>query len=157
MNNSRVGGSGTPQVNQSVNTQDTEASSSQQVKTQQPQDQPAAPKLSEQNKSQLKNEQQITGAMKQAAIQGEFSKQQNTQKQNDQNVVDKRPQIVLTAEGKFNLIRPAPQLENLILRGGGAKGIGNPPALIEMEKQGKLDGLKHIVGTSAGALTAMCM
>lgn len=157
MNNSRVGGSGTPQVNQSVNTQDTEASSSQQVKNQQSPDQPVAPKLSEQNKSQLKNEQQITGAMKQAAIQGEFSKQQNTHKQTEQNVVDMRPQIVMTAEGKFNLIRPAPQLENLILRGGGAKGIGNPPALIEMEKQGKLDGLKHIVGTSAGALTAMCM
>jgi predicted acylesterase/phospholipase RssA len=157
MNNSRVGGPGTPQVNPSVNPQETEASSSQQVKTQLAQEQPVAPKLSEQNKSQLKNEQQITGAMKQAAIQGEFSKQQNTQKQNEPNVVDKRPQIVMTAEGKFNLIRPAPQLENLILRGGGAKGIGNPPALIEMEKQGKLDGLKHIVGTSAGALTAMCM
>jgi predicted acylesterase/phospholipase RssA len=158
MNNSRVGGSGSPQVNQSVNTQDTEASSSSPpLKSQQSQDQPVAPKLSEQNKSQLKNEQQITGAMKQAAIQGEFSKQQNTHQKPEQNVVDKRPQIVMTSEGKFNLIRPTPQLENLILRGGGAKGIGNPPALIEMEKQGKLDGLKHIVGTSAGALTAMCM
>jgi predicted acylesterase/phospholipase RssA len=159
MNSSRVGGSGSPQVNQSVNTHGTEASSSSQPqKTQQPQDAPVAPKLSEQNKWQLKNEQQITGAMKQAAIQGEFSKQQGSQKQNNEpTVVDKRPQIVLTADGKFNLIRPAPQLENLILRGGGAKGIGNPPALIEMEKQGKLDGLKHIVGTSAGALTAMCL
>src|SRR5262245_43760295 len=123
MNNSRVGGSGSPQVNQSVNTQDTEAlSSTPQTNTQQPPDQAVAPKLTEQNKLQLKNEQQITGAMKQAAIQGEFSKQQGTQKQKDEpGIVDKRPQIVMTAEGKFNLIRPAPQLENLILRGGGAK------------------------------------
>ncbi|HEY7160982.1 MAG TPA: patatin-like phospholipase family protein [Acidobacteriota bacterium] len=159
MNNTKVGSSGTPQVNQPLAPQETNAStSSEQVKTQQSQQESSPPKLSEQNKSQLKNEQHITGAMKQAAIQGEFSKQQGTPKQkNEQSAVDKRPQIVLTAEGKFNLIRPAPQLENLILRGGGAKGIGNPPALIEMEKQGKLDGLKHIVGTSAGALTAMCL
>jgi hypothetical protein len=73
MNNTKVGGSGSPQVNQSVPMQETDASSSsQQVKTQDSQQQPVAPKLSEQNKSQLKNEQQITGAMKQAAIQGEF-------------------------------------------------------------------------------------
>ena len=163
MNNTKVGGSGSPQVNQSVPMQETDGSSSTslQVKTQESQQQPVTPKLSEQNKSQLKNEQQITGAMKQAAIQGEYSKHQvgskNDRQKNEQSVVDKRPQIVLTSEGKFNLIRPAPQLENLILRGGGAKGIGNPPALIEMEKQGKLDGLKHIVGTSAGALTAMCL
>jgi len=70
---------------------------------------------------------------------------------------DLRPQVVRTKDGTFNLIRPAPPLENLILRGGGAKGVGNPPALVEMEKQGKLVGLKHVVGTSAGALTAMCL
>lgn len=68
-----------------------------------------------------------------------------------------RPQLVQAKDGTYNLIRPAPPLENLILRGGGAKGVGNPPALVEMEKQGKLEGLKHVVGTSAGALTALCL
>jgi predicted acylesterase/phospholipase RssA len=133
------------------------------VKIDEPHQQQTTPLLTEHNKSQLKNEQQMTGVVKQAALQNELSKQNGPQcekvdqSKNGHNRVDKRPQIVMTAEGKFNLIRPAPQLENLILRGGGAKGIGNPPALIEMEKQGKLSGLKHIVGTSAGALTALCL
>jgi predicted acylesterase/phospholipase RssA len=70
---------------------------------------------------------------------------------------DQRPQIVRTEDGKLNLIRPAPKIENLVLRGGGVKGIGNPPALIEMDKRGMLSGLNNIVGTSAGALTALCL
>lgn len=56
---------------------------------------------------------------------------------------------------KFNVTKTAPQLESLILRGGGAKGVGNAPALVEMEKTGALAGLKQVVGTSAGALTAV--
>ena len=56
--------------------------------------------------------------------------------------------------GGFTLIRKAPQIENLVLKGGGGKGLGNPPALIELERAGVLTGLKQLVGTSAGALTA---
>lgn len=55
------------------------------------------------------------------------------------------------------VVRKAPTLENLVLRGGGAKGLAYGPALVEMEKQGLLGGLKHVVGTSAGALTATCL
>ncbi len=68
---------------------------------------------------------------------------------------DSRPQIVKTEGGKFNLIRKAPLLENLVLRGGGAKGIGYGPSLAGLSEHGLLDNLKHIVGTSAGALTAV--
>ncbi|MEJ1160508.1 patatin-like phospholipase family protein [Prosthecomicrobium sp. N25] len=62
-----------------------------------------------------------------------------------------------TADGQIKLVvtKPAPPIENLILRGGGAKGIGNSAALVELEKSGALSDLKQIVGTSAGALTAV--
>lgn len=53
--------------------------------------------------------------------------------------------------------RAAPPIEHLVLRGGGAKGIGNPPALRALENLGKLADLKKVVGTSAGALTAVCL
>jgi predicted acylesterase/phospholipase RssA len=68
------------------------------------------------------------------------------------------PEIIagIGTDGKVQvqLLRKAPPLENLVLRGGGARGIANPPALIAMENQGLLRGLKQLVGTSAGALTA---
>lgn len=69
------------------------------------------------------------------------------------------PQIIpfKTKEGevKITVMKPAPPIENLVLRGGGAKGIGNGAALIEMENAGVLKEVKHIVGTSAGALTSV--
>ena len=67
------------------------------------------------------------------------------------------PQMFKTEDGHFNLVRKAPQIENLVLKGGGAKGIGYPPALREMAETGMLDGLKQVVGTSAGALTAVAV
>jgi predicted acylesterase/phospholipase RssA len=66
-----------------------------------------------------------------------------------------KPQIYRDSNGNYNLVRSAPQIENLVLKGGGAKGIGYAPALREMAKTGMLDGLKQVVGTSAGALTAV--
>lgn len=69
---------------------------------------------------------------------------------------DTSPQII-PHKGKFVVIRPAPQLENLVLRGGGAKGIGYSAALDQMEKSGMMAGLKHLAGSSAGALTATCL
>lgn len=58
---------------------------------------------------------------------------------------------------KIAVLRDAPPIENLVLRGGGAKGIGNPPALRALANLGKLSDLKKVVGTSAGALTAVCL
>lgn len=73
---------------------------------------------------------------------------------------DIRPQPIPRYDNRgglaaFNVIRAAPQIENMVLRGGGAKGIGNPEALVEMERAGMFKGLQHIVGSSAGALTAI--
>lgn len=68
-----------------------------------------------------------------------------------------RPEMAQLPDGSVALLRKGPQIENLVLRGGGAKGIGNGPALVEMERFGMLSGLKHLVGTSAGALTAICL
>src|SRR5262249_2408500 len=64
-------------------------------------------------------------------------------------------QIIRNGNGELSLLRAAPQIENLVLKGGGAKGIGYAPALKEMVATGMLDGLKQVVGTSAGALTAL--
>lgn len=69
---------------------------------------------------------------------------------------DTSPQII-PHKGAFVVIRPAPQLENLVLRGGGAKGIGYSAALDQMEKSGMMAGLKNLAGSSAGALTATCL
>ncbi|MFY2838488.1 patatin-like phospholipase family protein [Achromobacter xylosoxidans] len=70
--------------------------------------------------------------------------------------VDTRPQIIPRGD-KFVVIRPAPQLENMVLRGGGAKGIGYSAGLDQLEKAGMLAGIKHLAGSSAGALTATCL
>ncbi|AKP88204.1 patatin-like phospholipase family protein [Achromobacter ruhlandii] len=74
----------------------------------------------------------------------------------NQPQADIRPQIIPRGD-KYIVIRPAPQLENMALRGGGAKGIGYSAHLDQMEKSGMLTGLKHLSGSSAGALTATCL
>jgi Patatin-like phospholipase len=66
-----------------------------------------------------------------------------------------KPQLFITDEGRINMLRSAPPLETLVFRGGGARGIGNAPALTELELTASLQNVKHIVGTSAGALTAI--
>ena len=71
-----------------------------------------------------------------------------------------KPQIFARKEeegGGFNLISNPVKIENFVLSGGGGKGIGYPPAIGEMNRTGQLDGLKQVVGTSAGALTAVAL
>jgi hypothetical protein len=72
-------------------------------------------------------------------------------------LVDIRPQAVVRHDGTINVIRQAPQIENMVFRGGGAKGIGTGPALIEMENAGMLSGLQRVAGTSVGGLVAICL
>ncbi|MGV6872418.1 patatin-like phospholipase family protein [Pseudochelatococcus sp. B33] len=64
------------------------------------------------------------------------------------------PQIVRKADGGFNLIRRVPPIENLVLTGGGAKGVGMGGALLALADAGQLDNLRTIAGSSAGALVA---
>ena len=72
-------------------------------------------------------------------------------------VYDRRPQILVRPDQTILLVRPAPLIENLVLRGGGAKGVANAAALLEMESAGLLAGLKRLVGSSVGALTAVAL
>lgn len=65
------------------------------------------------------------------------------------------PQLLVKDDGTFSLIRARPAIENLVLGGGGGKGVGMPPALTEMIDTGYLDGLQKVVGTSVGALNAV--
>ena len=71
---------------------------------------------------------------------------------------DERPQLVPcrkeNGEAGINLIRRAPNLENLVLRGGGAKGVGLPTTLMELKQAGMLGNIQHFAGSSAGAMTA---
>lgn len=64
------------------------------------------------------------------------------------------PQIVRKADGGFNLIRRVPPIENLVLSGGGAKGVGMGGALLALADAGLLDELRSVAGSSAGALVA---
>ncbi|GAB3302859.1 patatin-like phospholipase family protein [Hymenobacter tenuis] len=47
-----------------------------------------------------------------------------------------------------------PQYRNLVMEGGGIRGIAYGGALAELEKQGVLAGLQRVGGTSAGAIQA---
>lgn len=67
--------------------------------------------------------------------------------------LDRAPQL-FDNKGKVTIIRPAPSLENLALRGGGTKGIGYIGQVRALESQGVIKQLRHVAGTSAGALTA---
>jgi predicted acylesterase/phospholipase RssA len=55
---------------------------------------------------------------------------------------------------RFYIIQKAPTIENMVLKGGGAKGIGYLGALKAMEEYGFLKDVREFAGTSAGALTA---
>ncbi len=67
------------------------------------------------------------------------------------------PQFFMGSNKQVNVMRTAPGIEGMVFRGGGAKGAGYAPSLAVMEERGQLRDLKHVVGTSAGSLTAMCM
>lgn len=64
------------------------------------------------------------------------------------------PQIVSRRDGGFNLIRRAPPIENLVLTGGGAKGVGVGGALLALGEAGQLADLQTVAGSSVGALMA---
>ena len=70
---------------------------------------------------------------------------------------DPKPQILKKPGGGFQLVRRAPKIETLVLQGGGAKGLATPAALHELERAGALSNVKDVVGSSAGALTAVAL
>lgn len=70
---------------------------------------------------------------------------------------DPVPAVQQLESGRILLLRPAPAVENLVLSGGGAKGMANAPALRALENLGLLTQLKQVVGSSVGAMTAVLM
>ena len=70
---------------------------------------------------------------------------------------DMRPQIVERGDGKVGVIKSAPKTENLVLRGAGGKGIAYPAALKQLQTTGVFKDMNTVVGTSAGAMTAMAL
>lgn len=67
---------------------------------------------------------------------------------------DPVPRVQRLESGRILLLRPAPALRNLVLSGGGAKGMANAPALRALENLGLLDQVQQLVGSSVGAMTA---
>ncbi|UYG50386.1 patatin-like phospholipase family protein [Comamonas endophytica] len=70
---------------------------------------------------------------------------------------DPVPTVQRLDSGRILLLRPAPAIENLVLSGGGAKGMANAPALRALDNLGLLSQLKQVVGSSVGAMTAVLM
>ncbi len=54
------------------------------------------------------------------------------------------------------VLKRAPALENLVLRGGGARGLAYVPILKLLDESHIMKSIRRIAGTSAGALTAAC-
>ena len=52
------------------------------------------------------------------------------------------------------MAQPAPPYRNLVMEGGGIRGIAYGGALLELEQRGVLAGLRRVGGTSAGAIQA---
>lgn len=74
-----------------------------------------------------------------------------------QAVFDPVPHVQTLESGKILMLRAAPAIENLVLAGGGARGVANAPALRALENLGLLSELKQVVGTSVGAMTAILL
>jgi len=57
-------------------------------------------------------------------------------------------------KGRVNLTLSPPQVTQLVLSGGGAKGVAYPGAVKALEDRGALTGVRSISGSSAGAISA---
>ncbi|MGV6871621.1 patatin-like phospholipase family protein [Pseudochelatococcus sp. B33] len=64
------------------------------------------------------------------------------------------PMLVPRREGGINLIRKAPEIDTLVLPGGGAKGVAYVGLMRVMKQDGAFAGVRHLVGSSAGSLAA---
>lgn len=67
------------------------------------------------------------------------------------------PEIYARKDGKYTVIEKAPDITNLVLKGGGMKGVGYIGVLTAMERLGLMSPIKHIAGTSAGAINSSCI
>lgn len=57
-------------------------------------------------------------------------------------------------KGRIDLTLSPPQVTQLVLSGGGAKGVAYPGAVKALEERGALTGVRTVSGSSAGAISA---
>ena len=62
--------------------------------------------------------------------------------------------IACQQDGSASVTLALPPITSLVLSGGGAKGAAYPGAIQALEAQGKLEGIRTLSGSSAGAITA---
>lgn len=67
------------------------------------------------------------------------------------------PEIFARKDGSYTVLEPAPAITNLVLRGGGMKGIGYIGVVNALERLNLLPSVQRIAGTSAGAINAACI
>lgn len=72
-------------------------------------------------------------------------------------MADIAPHLQALPSGKILMLRAAPAIENLVLSGGGARGVGNAPALRALENLGLLSALQRVAGNSVGGMTAIVL
>ena|GEM_PF-4321241 len=78
-----------------------------------------------------------------------------TQISDEKCMIIERLQMIQTESGSVTVIKEAPPIRNLVLQGGGAKGIVYPTFLRTLdEKTHILKDLREIAGSSAGAMMA---
>ena len=70
---------------------------------------------------------------------------------------DPAPHLQTLPSGRILMLRPAPAIENLVLSGGGTRGVANAPALRALENLGLLTALQRVVGNSVGGMTAILL
>ena len=62
--------------------------------------------------------------------------------------------LLSSAASRAQPIIPRPTYRNLVMEGGGIRGIAYGGALLELEQQGLLRGIERVGGTSARAATS---
>ncbi len=72
-------------------------------------------------------------------------------------MADPAPHLQALPSGQILMLRAAPSIENLVLSGGGARGVGNAPALRALENLGLLSALQRVAGNSVGGMTAIVL
>ncbi len=72
-------------------------------------------------------------------------------------MADPAPHLQALPSGRILMLRAAPAIENLVLGGGGARGVANAPALRALENLGLLSALQRVAGNSVGGLTAIVL
>lgn len=65
--------------------------------------------------------------------------------------------VILLLVSTMSGVSNGQTIKNLVMEGGGVRGLAYPGALIELEKAGLLDSVTQVAGTSSGGLNALLL